>query len=351
MNHKEQLSELLDDALDPSAVDGLLGMMHENNELRDQWNRYQLIGQVLRDDTCYPDTLQLADRVRSATDKLPSLQWESQAQVQQASPSTLWQRMSSFANGGGIATISMPSIFSIASIASMASISLISIAIGLIALVIGWQFLSTTQGFDTVQIPATTLPKHKSHTQQTQSEITADDFSAYLASGQHKSSSETKEQAKYSSALIPTFSYDTNQFLTIGKAINSYIFPSSQESKPAMNNPQNASQRWVSTDMTTIKRYTITDGATTVSVFLEPVANPKATALKSKTNNIANSISNNSISNSSISNSISSSMNNSTAISAWKINGTNYQITATGNASKDTIRQAAETIARQITEH
>lgn len=70
--YQEQISDLLDDVLRPSdsSLDELLWAMDKDSDLRTQWQRYQLIGAVLRGELIHPEILQLADRVREHTEQL-----------------------------------------------------------------------------------------------------------------------------------------------------------------------------------------------------------------------------------------------------------------------------------------
>ena len=68
---REQLSALLDDELSATESAHLLDKLGQSRDLRDHWDRYHLIGDVLRGETLHVSSIQIADRVRERIEKEP----------------------------------------------------------------------------------------------------------------------------------------------------------------------------------------------------------------------------------------------------------------------------------------
>lgn len=71
---REQLSNLMDDALDAVEISTALEHLSSDAELRTDWDRYHLIGDALRGEPVSIGVGGIADRVRAELDKDPELQ-------------------------------------------------------------------------------------------------------------------------------------------------------------------------------------------------------------------------------------------------------------------------------------
>lgn len=70
---REQLSALLDDELSATESARLLDQLGQSRELRNQWDRYHLIGDVLRGETLHVSSKQIAERVRERIEMEPAI--------------------------------------------------------------------------------------------------------------------------------------------------------------------------------------------------------------------------------------------------------------------------------------
>jgi sigma-E factor negative regulatory protein RseA len=74
---QEQLSSLLDDALDPVALEETLDALNESVELRELWGRYHLLRDVLRGEPVDREVHSIADQVqkRLAAEEIVRPSW------------------------------------------------------------------------------------------------------------------------------------------------------------------------------------------------------------------------------------------------------------------------------------
>ena len=70
---REQLSALLDDELSATESARMLDQLGQSSELRDYWDRYHLIGDVLRGETLHVSSNQIAERVRERIEMEPAI--------------------------------------------------------------------------------------------------------------------------------------------------------------------------------------------------------------------------------------------------------------------------------------
>ncbi len=70
---RERLSTLIDDELSHRESDEAVGALYEQPELREAWDRYHLIGDVLRGEPVSRDVLGVAQRVREHLDREPTV--------------------------------------------------------------------------------------------------------------------------------------------------------------------------------------------------------------------------------------------------------------------------------------
>jgi len=70
---REQLSNLMDDALDAVEIPTALEQLSSDADLRADWDRYHLIGDALRGEAVSIDVGGIADRVRAELDKDPEM--------------------------------------------------------------------------------------------------------------------------------------------------------------------------------------------------------------------------------------------------------------------------------------
>ncbi|MES9872717.1 MAG: sigma-E factor negative regulatory protein [Candidatus Sedimenticola sp. 6PFRAG7] len=71
--YREQLSALLDDELSPEQAADTLSRLRENDELRAAWDRYHLIGDVMRGESVRVSTADVADPVRTSLEDEPAI--------------------------------------------------------------------------------------------------------------------------------------------------------------------------------------------------------------------------------------------------------------------------------------
>lgn len=72
-NIREQISALLDDELSQHEMSQTVEQMSEQKQLRDKWDRYNLISDVIRGDAGERVAPSLADRVRAQVDNEPAI--------------------------------------------------------------------------------------------------------------------------------------------------------------------------------------------------------------------------------------------------------------------------------------
>ncbi len=72
-NIREQISALLDDELSQQERSQIVEQMSEQKQLRDKWDRYNLISDVIRGDAGERVSPSLADRVRAQVDNEPAI--------------------------------------------------------------------------------------------------------------------------------------------------------------------------------------------------------------------------------------------------------------------------------------
>lgn len=72
-NPSEEISAFLDDELHPTAMSDIMQRVKDEEELRGVWDRYHLIGDVMRGEGVRLSAAGVADRVRSQLDTEPAI--------------------------------------------------------------------------------------------------------------------------------------------------------------------------------------------------------------------------------------------------------------------------------------
>jgi len=72
-DNREQVSALIDDELSPQDIDRTLRLLSEDDQHREAWARYHLIGDVIRGEHVFDPAGDIADRIRAQLESEPAI--------------------------------------------------------------------------------------------------------------------------------------------------------------------------------------------------------------------------------------------------------------------------------------